>query len=159
MKNLKRILAAAGLAGALCVGSGVASADHPDDDSVTTTINTPVIATGVVTFGLSYGLAVAAASMSDNEADQRLYVPLLGPWLDLAQRQDEQECPISNQECDGTTTTKILIGADGVFQAVGLATVIYGIMNPRTVVHDDDVTVVPVAMQNGGRGLAVKGTW
>lgn len=123
----------------------------------TTSPNTPVIASGVVTFGLAYGIAVGVAATSDNSADQRLYVPVVGPWLDLA---DRPTCPIENQQCDKTTTQKILIGADGVFQAVGIVVAIYGIMTPRRhVVDSRRVQVVPVGMGGGGHGLALTGAF
>lgn len=156
MKNLTRI-AAFGLAGALCFGSTAFADDEVD---TTTTVNTPTIASGVVLFGMSYGAAVIGAGMSDNSADNHLYVPIVGPWMDLADRDDD--CGgLLEESCDRSTTTKILIGADGVFQALGVATAVYGILTPRTIVHHDDdgVTVVPVAMQHGGRGLAIKGTF
>lgn len=123
----------------------------------TTSPNTPVIASGVVTFGISYGIAVAVAATSDNSADRRLYVPVLGPWLDLA---DRPSCPIENQQCDKTTTQKILIGADGVFQAVGVVVAIYGILTPRRhVVGGSNVQVVPARMGSDAHGLALTGSF
>jgi len=155
MNTLSRI-AAAGLAGALLFAPTAARADEVD---TTTTLNTPMIASGAVLFGLAYGGAVIGAGVSDNTADERLYVPLVGPWLALSERDDD--CGgILEQDCDNSTTAKILIGADGVFQALGVATIVYGFLTPRTIVtSDDDVTIVPVAMQHGGRGVAVKGSF
>lgn len=152
MKKLTRI-AAAGLAGALLLAPGVALAD--EESEAYTTTNTPAIASGLTIFGLSYGAAVVAAATSDNEADERMFVPVIGPWLTLADRPD---CPVEQQECDSQTTQKILIGADGVLQAAGVITAVYGLLTPRTVVtDDDDYTVVPVSVAGGGPGLLLSG--
>jgi len=162
MKN-GSIFAVAGLLAATVLGSRPA---HADDTVVvpannvtatteTTEANTPAIATGAVTFGLFYGAAAVAAEMSDSDSpDRRLFVPVVGPWLDLS---DQPTCPVGEQQCDRTTTRKILIGADGAMQAIGLAVAVYGIFTPihRTT---GGVDVVPVAMgQHGGHGLALSG--
>jgi hypothetical protein len=134
----------------------------PAEPAVATTVettspNTPAIATGVVMFGVSYGIAVTVAATSDNSADRRLYVPVVGPWLDLA---DRPSCPIEDQQCDKTTTQKILIGADGVVQAVGIVVAVYGILTPRRhVVGSSNVQVVPVGLGSDAHGLAVTGSF
>ena len=42
---------------------------------------------GIVTFGISYGVAVVVAATSDHQGDNHLYVPIVGPWLDFGDRQ------------------------------------------------------------------------
>ncbi len=153
MNTFTRI-AAVGLAGALTLTPALSRAD--EETEAYTTTNTPAIATGLTIFGLSYGAAVVAAATSDNSADERMFVPVLGPWLTLADRPD---CPVEQQECDSQTTQKILIGADGVLQAAGVITAVYGLLTPRTIVSqddDDDYVVVPVAIGDG-HGFAFKG--
>jgi hypothetical protein len=78
----------------------------------TTTINTPMIMGGAVLFLGSYGASVAYASNSDNEAADRLYVPVVGPWLALNEWSDCE--PITDRDCDDTTTAKVLLIGDGV---------------------------------------------
>ncbi|MBL8624677.1 MAG: hypothetical protein JNK64_25440 [Myxococcales bacterium] len=116
--------------------------------------------TGVVVFGVGYGAAAIAAGVSDRSADERLYVPVVGPWLDLADRGD---CDVGNQACDNETTKKVLIVADGVVQAVGVLLVVDALLFPtqvhRTTVAGNDVRLTPVAMGRGGRGLAVAGSF
>lgn len=165
---MRTTLAAAGILATTFLATGAVRADtvvvnpEPTEAPVnvsaaveTTSPNTPTITTGVLTFGVSYGAALIAASVSDTAEDRRMFVPLLGPWLDLA---DRPTCPVAETECDRTTTTKILIGADGVFQAIGVVVAVYGLLTP---IHHTSgvVEVVPVTMGSGGHGLGVRGTF
>ena len=128
----------------------------------TTVANTSVIATGAVTFGLSYGIAAFAASQSDRDSDRRMYVPLLGPWLAIA---DRDPCPVEQQSCDDETTDKVLMAVDGVFQAAGVVAVVYGVMTPRTVTTrtrtaSTESHVVPMSMGRAGSpGIGWVGTF
>ena len=62
-----------------------------------------------------------------NSADRRLAVPIIGPWLDIA---DRGGCPVSAQSCDNETTNKILLVGDGVLQAVGTIAFVTGFLTP-----------------------------
>jgi hypothetical protein len=112
-----------------------------------------MVASGVVTFGVFYGAAVVAASISDNPADDALYVPLIGPWIDLADRGD---CQLL---CEDETRDKILIALDGVMQTVGAAIVVYGILTPTRghVYSSGDVRIVPVSFGKRSAGLGITG--
>jgi hypothetical protein len=117
----------------------------------------PLIASGLVSFGISYGAAVAVAATSNHQGDNRLYVPVLGPWLDLG---DRGSCNINNSACDGETTSKVLLVVDGIFQGAGVLAVVGGILAPspsRTLVSDTRVHVVPVSYGSGAPGLAAFG--
>ncbi len=130
-------------------------------DETYQTMNSEVLVGGVVLFGASYGAAAIAASQSERDADRRLYVPLVGPWLDLADRGD---CPIENQSCDDETTNKVLIIGDGVLQAAGALLILDAALFPRTV-HRTSTTatalrhVKPIRVGDGGRGVALRGTF
>src|SRR5690242_15188707 len=128
MQTFTRI-AAIGLAGALTLTPALSRAD--EETEAYTTTNTPAIAAGLTIFGLSYGAAVVTAATSEDETHDRMFVPIVGPWLTLA---DQPDCPIEQQECDRETSEKILIGADGVLQAAGVITALYGLLTPRTVI-------------------------
>lgn len=130
----------------------------PVQDETYTTMNTPLIASGIVLFGASYGGAAIAAATSDNEHDDRLWVPIAGPWLDLSERGD---CNIQNEACDNQTTTKVLLVADGVLQAAGAAAVVVGALTPRTVHRTAPVAAIehvkPIRVGQDGHGLAFAG--
>lgn len=122
--------------------------------------NAPLFTGGVVLFGAAYGGAVIAASQSDNEHDDRLYVPLIGPWLDLADRGD---CDVQNESCDDETTTKVLLVADGIFQAGGAALMVGSFLFPKTVHESAPITAMrhikPVRVGTAGRGFAFSTTF
>ncbi len=134
----------------------------PQTEEVYDYWNAPVFATGAVAFAASYGASViVAANSSQDELDRgndRLYVPVVGPWLAL---NDRGSCPIEKSSCDNETTAKVLLIADGVFQAAGLITMVTGVLSPshhtRVVrTADTKVHAAPVAMAHGG-GLTVFG--
>lgn len=125
--------------------------------------NAPVFTTGALVFLVSYGGSViVAASADQEELDRgldRLYVPVVGPWLALDKR---GSCPIEEPACDDETTAKVLLVADGVFQAAGVVTMVSGILQPssrrvpvRTV--DTKVRVTPTTLAGTGGGLQVFG--
>ena len=89
--------------------------------------NAPVFATGALVFAGSYGASAIVAGSSDHVGADRLYVPVVGPWLAL---NDWGDCPIEEPRCDKNTTDKVLLVADGVFQAAGVITMISGVLAP-----------------------------
>jgi hypothetical protein len=97
--------------------------------------NPYLLTTGLVLWGVPYTTSVVVAAQSSNSADQHLYVPIVGPWIDLGQRGG---CPIANNSCNTETTNKVLLGVDGVFQAIGTLEVIWGFLRPE---HREVTTV------------------
>lgn len=108
--------------------------------------NAPVFATGALVFGASYGASLVEAGTSDHPGADRLWVPVVGPWLALG---DWGSCPIAESRCDNSTTDKVLLVADGVFQAAGVITMIDGILSPTHHV---------VAVETAQRGVHVRPT-
>jgi hypothetical protein len=97
--------------------------------------NPYLLTTGFVLWGAPYLTGVIVAAESSNSADQHLYVPIVGPWLDLGGR---QPCPVGSNACNSETTNKVLLGVDGVFQAIGTLEVIWGFLRPM---HREITTV------------------
>ena len=130
--------------------------------------NRALISTGLVTFGLSYVPAVIVAGTSAQPADNHLFIPVAGPWLDLAER---PACGTSLTEaaavaipCDMETTNKVLLGVDGVFQGIGALTTLVGLLSPER--EEEPVTtgkptvhVTPARMGVGGYGIAAFGNF
>jgi hypothetical protein len=120
-----------------------------------------MLVSGIVTGGISYGVAAVVALSSDVSADHRMIVPIAGPWMALSGR---PECGgLTGRSCDAATTNKVLIATDGVFQAVGAFLIIDAFLNPRTTTvtraaraEAPPVLVVPTAGSNG-YGLAAIG--
>lgn len=139
---------------------------EPGYETVQDPFNAPLFTSGAITFAASYGAAVvAAAAMNDDDRDQwgkRLYVPVAGPWLAL---NDHGDCPIQLARCDDSTTTKVLLVADGIMQGVGVIGMFAGIVSPsyhtrpiRTAM-DTKVRVRPTVVGRSGSGLTVFGRW
>lgn len=119
-----------------------------------------MVRSGVVTLGLSYAAAAVVAATSSHPGDNRLFVPILGPWLDLGSR---GSCPVESSNCDHETTNKVLIIGDGVIQAAGAVTILAGLLHPGpAVVATKRFTIaqiVPVSLGAGRPGLAAFGTF
>lgn len=136
-------------------------APQPEYEVVEDSYNAPIFFTGALVFGAAYGAsAITAASTDDTRGNHRLYVPLAGPWLALS---DRGSCDVTLSRCDNETTAKILLIADGVFQAAGVLGMLDGIFQPST--HrvitrraklDTKIRVVPSTVQ-GEPGAMVFG--
>jgi hypothetical protein len=122
-----------------------------------------MVGSGVAIFGLSYLPAVVVGAVSGLSADRALFVPLAGPWVDLTQRPG---CP-AGASCNAETTNKVLLVADGIFQAIGALTIIGGFLTPahrtKTVTRTADlrptVRLSPAQLGNGGYGMMALGTF
>jgi hypothetical protein len=141
----------------------VVETGEPQYEEVYDSYNAPVFTTGALVFAASYGASVVVAASSDDNNDRgnhRLYVPVVGPWLALS---DRGSCDVSLSRCDHETTAKVLLVADGVFQAAGLIGMLDGVFQPsshrvlqRTAKVDTKIHVTPT-VANGDPGLAVFG--
>jgi hypothetical protein len=120
-----------------------------------------LIVSSAVMFGLSYGASVFVAANSSHPGDNRLYVPVLGPWLDLA---DRGSCgSIANSSCDGETTNKILLIGDGIVQGVSAIGFLTGVLTPtRTAVvatKNATLHLTPVSLNGNAPGVGAFGTF
>ncbi len=132
--------------------------------------NRALISTGLVTFGLAYVPAVIVAATSTLPADNHLYIPVAGPWLNLANRpacgtgNPSEAANVSAIPCDMETTNKVLLGVDGVFQGIGALTLLVGLLSPE---HEEEsavtgkptVHITPARMGKGGYGIAAFGNF
>ena len=93
---------------------------------------------GLITTGLSYTPALIVAVNSDRDEDKFLYAPFVGPWLDLAARDDDSKL------------NRTLLVVDGVFQAIGGLQLIASFMwvntdNDGEVASTDDDAIISEA--------------
>lgn len=115
--------------------------------------NPSLLQAGVFTLGASYIPALVVAIESDREEDDYLYAPVVGPWLDLAARDD-----CDGDDCDSDTLNRVLLVTDGVFQGLGALQILGSFIFPQsqtvTVSRDDGSTAVAfsVTPANFGRG-------
>ncbi len=116
----------------------------------------------MVTFTLSYLPAVMTAGNSSLAVDRQLYVPVAGPWLDLAMRPN---CGAGSMSCGAETVNQGLLVADGFFQGLAVVQVLASLgalahdsMGVATKVDDKPgVQVRPAQVGRGAYGLAAVG--
>jgi hypothetical protein len=90
--------------------------------------NRALIVTGLITFGVPYVTSAIVAAESSHPGDKHLWVPVAGPWLDLANRGG---CPVESTSCDAETTNKVLLIGNGVLQAAGALQLIGAFVFPE----------------------------
>ncbi len=126
--------------------------------------NVPLLTTGLTTFGLSYAPALVIGAMSSQSSDRNLYIPVAGPWLDMANR---PACGGRGPSCTSETTNKVLLGVDGVAQGLGAAMTVVGLLVPtrhttmtKTTAKKDGPTIrISPATLGTGYGVTAVGTW
>lgn len=118
MKSSNLVTPFAAVALVLASFTSVARADNaalvasPEEDRIEVTgPNRGLLRSGVWTLGLSYIPAVVVAVESTLPADDNLFIPVAGPWMDYATR----DCP----ECSHETMNKVLLVTNGVVQGLG----------------------------------------
>jgi hypothetical protein len=121
--------------------------------------NRGLIISGAVLLGATYGASAIVAATSDYEPDKDLYIPIAGPWINLAQRDDCDE--IGAPPCRRETTYKVLLVADGIGQAVGALQIVGGFLFPakRTRRTVDTAFVVTPRLSPEQLGLSAMGTF
>jgi hypothetical protein len=121
--------------------------------------DTTVLGSGVVVFGGTYLASAIVAGTSSHPGDHYLWAPIVGPWLDMANR-----CS-GIGPCEVDTGRKVLLGFDGVFQALGLLSVASSFLMPprrsRALASREPTTAFHVLPAVYGRtpGLALAGTF
>lgn len=125
-----------------------------------------LLGTGLFLLAVSYLPAVSVAASSTVGADQHLYAPLAGPWLDLAQR------PVCSppMNCESEQTNRALLETSGILQGVGAFLTLVGLLTsdddtttppPKHVVNDakasNPVHVTPAQFGSAGYGIAAFG--
>jgi hypothetical protein len=134
----------------------MASPPPATESTTTSPINRPLLVTGLITFGGTYGASAIDADASSRVADRNyLYYPVVGPWMDLAHRCD------APQTCSGDAGDKALLILDGIGQGIGALEVLTSFFIPekttRTwfLIGDTGVRVAPAHVGTGyGVGAA-----
>lgn len=129
MKTSRLINALLGLLSLSTIAPSVYAQEGVQDR--TTEISGPnrtMLHSGVWTLGLSYVPALVVATESSRHGDKDLYIPVAGPWMDLAAR---NPCP-SSASCSNETTNKVLLVVDGVFQGIGALDIVGAFLFPET---------------------------
>jgi hypothetical protein len=122
---------------------------------------------GAAAVALPYLAGVIVAAQSDLPQDNRLYIPVVGPWLDLAQR----PCSFSGCATTGDKVASSFLIASGVAQGGGVLIALASLVTPEKTVEKTtaqerahraalarkpEVHIAPVSYSGGG-GLVAAG--
>lgn len=140
--------------------SGSQPSDLPAPDT-TSWVNKPLLITGAVVLVGSYVPAATVAYTSERPADQtNLYYPVVGPWMNLADRQcNDRPCG------DNEGIAKGLLIADGIGQGLGALAVVSSLFLPgKTTRHwyligNDKTHAGPTRVGIAGYGFGASGTF
>jgi hypothetical protein len=126
--------------------------------------NGVLIGRGLFAFLGSYVPSVIVAVVNDNSYDKHLAIPVVGPWLDLANRppcggMGETGCPTEN----GYRALLIVVGS---FQGLGALATLVGLAVPERRITAapakaaaPTVHVLPAQVSRDGYGLSAFGTF
>ncbi len=136
---------------------GSQPSDLPAPDT-TSWVNRPLLITSAIVLVASYVPMASVAYTSERPADQtNLYYPVVGPWMNLADRQ----CDL--RSCNNETLNKVLLVADGIGQGLGAIGVVSSFFLPgKTTRHwyligDERVHAGPTRVGVAGYGFGATG--
>ena len=91
--------------------------------------NRALLMTGLVLGGVPYVASMAVAASSGHVGDSNLWIPIVGPYIDVANRGG---CPASGS-CAGEIGNKALLISDGVIQTIGAIEILGSFIFPDTI--------------------------
>ena len=123
--------------------------------------NRALLMTGLVLAGVPYIASATVAATSSHTGDADLWVPVIGPWLDVGNRGG---CPANNASCGAEIGNKVLLVGDGIFQSVGVLEIAGAFIFPETVRiatvqtgKGSWFTVAPARLGAGAYGMSAVG--
>jgi hypothetical protein len=129
------------------------------DDAPAKTPLATLLTVGATSLGLAYGASIVTAAASTRPLDHWLYVPLVGPYMNLAGRETCEGA--SARPCYREAANKLLLATDGILQTVGTAAIIFAVVKPtRARTASERPAVVQlglVQLRRGQPGLAAFG--
>ncbi len=145
---------------AVVVNNG--GAPHGETTGSYTRPNRALLMTGLIVAGAPYVASIGIAATSSHTGDGNLWVPAIGPWLDLGSRGG---CP-ANSDCAGETGNKALLIGDGVLQTVGVLQILGAFIFPETyggtvvtTASGATLTLTPTKLGRSSYGLSAVGSF
>ena len=124
--------------------------------------NRSMLSTGTGLFIISYGSSALAAAVSDRDANKRLFIPVVGPWINLTDRGCNAERPCGANE----DVAKAMIITSGVVQGAGVLLALGSLIIPESTTTTErarsaklaerKVHVFPISL-GAGAGLGAVG--
>lgn len=136
--------------------TGSASDAHADEDAERIyRPNKPLILVGFMSLALPYTVSAFVGLSSPRSEDRALFIPLAGPWLDLAIR---SRCPATEGSCEGETSARVGLVFDGILQGIGLVAMVAGFLWRHDELVRRSVFVTPWSSAHGG-GIGIAGAF
>jgi hypothetical protein len=104
----------------------------------------PLFIVGAVGFFGAYMNGVMIGAMSDRDADHWLFIPVVGSWIDLFNRQCSKD-PCADIE----PGRKALLVFNGISQALGLGAIVTSLFVPEVVRTKVQIVIAPVSGVRG----------
>lgn len=104
------------------------ASDEPVIDTATTKSsvpNRPLLITGSIFLVGSYGASAIVGAISDRSADEKLFYPVVGPWMDLSDRGCDE------RSCSNETLNQVLLIGSGVGQGLGALGMLLSVVIPE----------------------------
>jgi hypothetical protein len=90
--------------------------------------NKTLLRTGGGIFLLGYGASVIAGAASHRDADHKLFIPVVGPWLDLGDR----SCTVTNPCGANEDIAKAMVLTSGIVQGAGVLLALGSLVIPES---------------------------
>jgi hypothetical protein len=90
---------------------------------------------GTGMFVISYGASAIVGAMSDRDADKRLFIPVAGPWMNLADRGCNAAAPCGK----GEDVAKAMLITSGVVQGAGVLAALGSLVIPESTTTSERV--------------------
>lgn len=107
------------------VGIGAAEPVIAPETTQNSRPNRPLLITGLVFLGGAYGASAIVAGTSNRPEDEKLYYPVVGPWMDL----NDRDCRLN--PCDNKTLNNALLVGSGIVQGLGALSLVLSIIVPE----------------------------
>jgi hypothetical protein len=89
--------------------------------------NGPLLGAGLILFGGAYVPSVIVAAEANTSYDNRLYIPVAGPWLDIGKRHCGGDL---EPTCSSEWGRRAVLIADGAAQGAGAVLMVAGLLVP-----------------------------
>lgn len=120
--------------------------------------NRLLLATGIATFGFTYLVSGWVGITTPRASEHFLVVPLVGPWMALAEREHCGEGPVDVAvPCHTEGTYVALLVVDGILQGLGAAQIALSFVK-REKREVERPRIVPLRIDHGA-GVAAVGTF
>jgi hypothetical protein len=134
--------------------------------------NPPMLVSGLTSLAIGYAPALGVAIGSDHKGDDQLFIPVVGPWLDIGKRgcsgatvptSDGPFEVASGEHCGSSDIETAALIADGTIQGLGALQILASLIVPEKRVmvvgssRKPSFAVAPTSFAGRGAGAVAAG--